>query len=209
MIKSKYTILGLITIALLFSISGLQAQKWKMSNGKFSELKGQTSLNVEFDYSDMKVGKIKNEQDYIDKRKDEKNEKEAGTGDTWAEAWIADRENRFEPKFLELFNKHVEDRGLKADKGDESAKYTLIVHTVFTEPGFNIGIVRRNASTNIEFSLKDNESGKIVSEGTMTKIPGQGGGGLGIDFDTGWRISESYAKAGKTLGKYLSKKVLK
>jgi len=41
----------------------------------------------------------------------------------------------------------------------------------------------------------------------MDKAPGQDWGGF--DYDAGYRIQESYAKSGKTLGQFLTKKAFK
>lgn len=97
----KKIILGAMLIAGTFVAN---AQKVKVVEGDLSAVKGQSSFNIEFDYSDMAVGKFKKESDYIEKRRKEINEKEAGKGDSWAESWVSDRESRFEPKFLELIN---------------------------------------------------------------------------------------------------------
>ena len=78
--------------------------------------------------------------------------KEAGTGDSWAIKWVEDREARFEPKFEELFNKHLEDDGVKLGRYPE-AQYTLILKTTHTEPGFNVGVMRRPAHINVEVSV--------------------------------------------------------
>ena len=67
----------------------LNAQKIKMKSGSLDFLKGQTSLLVKYDYSNMAVGKFTDEAEYIAKKKAEYNEKEAGKGDKWAEAWVA------------------------------------------------------------------------------------------------------------------------
>jgi hypothetical protein len=40
---------------------------------------------------------------------------------------------------------------------------------------------------------------------TITKSPGQGA--MGFDWDTGYRLQESYAKAGKELGIFISRKL--
>ncbi|MBO8778376.1 hypothetical protein INO78_13505, partial [Staphylococcus aureus] len=72
---------------LMLAISGtVQAQKLKLTEGNIDAVKSETSLNFEFAYVNMKVGKFDNEQDYIDKKKADYNKKEEGKGDTWAKA---------------------------------------------------------------------------------------------------------------------------
>lgn len=70
----------LLTGILILTGGSLFAQK--MKSGSFSALKGQTVVNLQYDYSNMTVGKFKNESDYINKRVADMNKKEAGAGDT-------------------------------------------------------------------------------------------------------------------------------
>ena len=195
----------LLTILLLASIS-LQAQKAKIYEGNFDALVGEKELVVEFTYDDLVVGK-KSENDYVTEKVEEKNKEEAGTGDVWLERWVDDRDERFEPKFIELFNKQVKEKGLEITRRSETAKYKLLVWTTKMEPGFNVGIVRRNAHINVEYWLYDIATEEILAKAKMEKIQGQGG--MGLDFEVARRMEESYAKGGKSFGKFLRKKVLK
>jgi hypothetical protein len=187
--------LGLLLLSGAFAFTA-NAQKIKVTEGSLDALEGVKEYNIEFTYQNMAVGKFKTEAEYIDKKKAEYNKKEAGKGDKWAEAWVDDRASRFEPKFIEKFEEYS---GAKA-KG--SAKYTLIFNTSFTEPGFNIGITQKNASINGEVTIVETANkSKVVAKITIEKVPGRTGSGY--DFDTGERISESYEKAGKEIGKKL------
>ena len=142
----------LATLIFFFLISGLSAQKIKVTKGGFDALKGQETVNIEYTYDNMAVGKFKNEQDYIDKKVSEYNADEPGRGDTWREAWIADREERFEPRFEEEFNDMMQSKGAGM-RIASAADYTLIVNTDFTEPGFNIGIARSNAYVDLTVTM--------------------------------------------------------
>jgi hypothetical protein len=183
----------LLAMALLMANS-MYAQRVKVKSGSLDVLKDQKSVNVEFTYDNMTVGKFDNEKAYVDKKTADYNKSEAGKGDTWAKNWVNDRKERYEPKFIELFSK-------ASDKTvDDDAKYTIIFHTVHTEPGFNIGVMRKNAYIDAEVTVVETKNrNKEIAKLTITDIPGQDV--VGFDFDTGWRISEAYAKAGKTLGK--------
>lgn len=187
---------------LMCSLSlGSFAQKIKLVEGDLSPLAGQQEINTEFDYSQMKVGKFDNEAEYVSKKKEELNNKEAGRGDTWAKAWVDDRQNRFEPKFNELFAKSS---GITLGTSPKS-KYTMIVKTIFTEPGFNIGVMRKNAMINTEITIVETgNKKKVVARITMDKALGRTFGGY--DFDTGLRIAEAYADGGKALGKFVKDK---
>jgi hypothetical protein len=177
------------------------AQKLKVTEGSLSALKGQTEVNTEFTYEGLKVGKFDNEADYIQKKTTEYNSKEAGRGDTWAKTWKDDREARYEPKFAELFNEH----GSIKSVHNKSAKYTLIFKTNFIEPGFNVGVWRKNASMDGEVWIVETASpDKAVAKISVEKAQGRVFGGY--DFDTGVRIAEAYADAGKALGQFIKSK---
>ena len=182
------------------------AQRVVLQSGDVAKLADQKIVNVEYDYSEFGVGKFATEQEYLDKKAAEYNAKEAGRGDTWKKAWVDDRKNRFEPKFEELFNKGMADKGLQVVQSRPDAPYTFIVRTKFVEPGFNVGVMRKNAYVDYEVDLVEsaNKSTK-VAQFNLRNIPGGQFGGF--DFDTGVRIAESYAKAGKSLAAFLEKKL--
>src|SRR4030042_194940 len=145
----------LVLVLAMIPSAVLNAQKIKMKSGSLDFLKGQTSLLVKYDYSNMAVGKFTDESEYTAKKKGEYNEKEAGTGDKWAESWVADRSARFEPKFEELFNNYCSKKGLTCSQTATNAEYEMVVHTFFTEPGFNIGVMRQNAYIDVAVSFGD------------------------------------------------------
>jgi hypothetical protein len=182
------------------------AQRVDLRSGDVGVLSGQKTVNVEYDYSEFAVGKFATEQEYLDKKSAEYNAKEAGKGDAWKKAWVEDRKARYEPKFEELFNKGLQDKGITAVTARPDAQYTLIVKTKFIEPGFNVGVMRKNAYVDFEVDLVEsaNKSNKVAEIG-MRNVPGGQFGGF--DFDTGVRIAESYAKAGKSLAAFLDKKL--
>lgn len=202
-------ILKTVLVALIVVVAtNVQAQKIKVVKGDLDFLKGQTELLVEYDYSNMAVGKFEREEDYIAKKVAEYNEKEPGNGDQWKENWIADRESRFHPKFEELANKYLEKANCNLDQTNINAKYVVIVKVTFTEPGFNVGVVRKDAMINLEIVFAETANrDNVLSVMSITKIPGRTA--MGGDYDTGLRISEAYAKGGKEFGAYLVKKAFK
>ena len=189
-------LLALAAIA-LFAFSGnLKAQKIKVLEGSIDAVKAESSINLEYTYDNMSVGKFDKEEDYIAKKKEDYNNKEAGRGDTWAKAWVDDRKNRFEPKFEELFTEYSNKSNSK------KAKYTLIFKTIFTEPGYNVGVMRKNAQIDaIVLIVETANPANVIAKISVDKALGRTFGGY--DFDTGGRIAEAYADAGKALGKYL------
>ncbi len=190
---------GATFIALLFLSVTSNAQKVKLKDGDFSALKAETSVNFEFTYNNMAVGKYKDETEYLDRKRADYNNKEDGRGDTWVKSWVADRKESFEPKFIELFTKYSEMAESK------TAKYTIIFNTWFTEPGYNIYISRSNAKISADAVIVETANkSKVLATITVEKAPGRTFGGY--DYDTQSRLSEAYASAGKALAKFIKDK---
>jgi hypothetical protein len=182
----------------LMAFSSAIAQKVKLIEGDLSALKNEKSINTEFSYDKMKVGKFDDEAEYVNKKKEEYNKKEAGKGDTWATQWVDDREEKFEPQFNELFEK------TSMMSITPKSKYTLIYKTTFTEPGFNIGVMRKNATIDGEaWIVETANKNKVIAKISVAKAPGRMFGGF--DFDTGERIQEAYAMAGRAVAKMIVK----
>lgn len=176
-------------------------QKW--TTGKdLSYLRGQSTLLVKFTYDDMKAGP-KEEWEYVKEKKEEYNQKEAGKGDEWAKIWEENKGRVYEPKFEELFNQSCGER-LTADRKKIESKYTLIVHVVRMEPGWNVGFSKRAASCDFEILIvKTDEPSVVKSKCMLYNVPGALGGGN--DYDTAYHVKECFAESGKILGKKLGK----
>ena len=186
--------LGLIMV--LFCSPDSQAQRIKTTSGDENILKGETTINIEFVYDGLSVGKYDKEADYIKAKTDEYNKKEPGRGDSWAKSWVSDRESRFEPRFI---NEFQDATGMTVKK---DAKYTLVFKTTSIEPGYNIVISRKNAEIDaVAWIIETGKPDKKLAEFTINNAPGRIYGGY--HYDTGTRIQEAYAVSGKRLGKYL------
>lgn len=189
-----------------WAYSTANAQKIAVTDGDILAFQGIEKLNVSYDFSDFAVGKFKHEQEYIDKKKKDYNEDEAGKGDTWEENWHADKENVYEPKFVELFNIIMLSKGTGIEAGSfPDAEYTLILKTTFMEPGFNVGISSKDASINTEaYLVKTGDEANHLVSITLTKVPGNG---LFFgEYDSAQRIGQAYATAGEKLALYIAKK---
>ena len=132
-------------LTLLFSGMFCFAQEVDLTKGDLSVLKGETSINIEFTYEKMAVGDFSKEADYIKKRTEELNAKEPGSGDTWATKWEEDKKNKFPEKFILGFT------NLSKMTFSKDAKYTLIFNTKALEPGYSIGISKRNSGVDGSF----------------------------------------------------------
>ena len=195
----KYLKLTPVLLLVILTSLGAKSQRIRLAEGRLDFLKSERSLNVEFSYENMAVGKFSREEDYVSKKTDEYNKKEPGRGDNWAKSWVADRQYRFEPKFQELFDKYAE-ISIRKD-----SKYTLLFHTTFTEPGFNVGVMKKNAEINAEIWIVETANrGNVIAKITIQNAPGRSF--WGNDYDTGERLAEAYAAAGKALGKFIKNK---
>jgi hypothetical protein len=184
------------------------AQKIKLESGSFDFLKGVSELNVEYNYDKVSVGKFSNEADYIAQKKGDYNQKEPGSGDRWEKAWIDDRSDRYAPRFEEEMNLQFTKRSVNCKVGQTlDAKYTVIYETTFIEPGFNVGVARKNAYINGKaIFVESSDHNKVLATVSVENSPGRDA--FGADYDTGLRIQEAYAKAGKELVYFIWKNYL-
>lgn len=205
-----------ISIALLMSIFMLFTMnifaQAKLLSGDLKVLKGQTEVILSYDYSKMGVGKYKSADEYASEKVAEMNKKKEGTGDAWLEKWKSDRTDRFEPSFRKDFNGEVDSYNLSGKDNSPNAKYTLIVRTMFMEPGFNATMVtsfaKKPAYIDVLVDLVETANpGIILGTVEMKKIQSKSMGGY--DYDTGGRVESCYERAGEYLGKFLIKNVLK
>lgn len=196
--KMKTLITSAAVLVLLSFVTAANAQKIKLVSGDPSVLKSEPSVAFKFTYDGMGIGKFENGQDYIDKKKAEYNAKQEGKGDRWADMWVANRASRYEPKFIDLFLKYS---GMTEKK---DAKYTIIFHTSWTEPGYNVYVSRHSSEINGEATIVETaDPTKVVAVISVEKAPGRTFGG--DDYDAGTRITESYADAGKYIAKFIKK----
>lgn len=191
-----------IAIIALILVSGVtMAQKKRILSGDFKNLKGITEFNLVFDYTDLKVDKFETEEAFLEDKMKKREEK--GTAESFKKSWFSDREERYEPKFIESFNKRFDGK-IKADKNLASAKYTVKIQTLWIYPGYNVGVVRQSSKLNaiIKVVEIENPDNIILSVGYEKVL---GDGAAGFDYNSGYRISEAYAKLAKEFAIELKK----
>lgn len=186
--------------AMLFCSFTSFAQEVDLTKGDLSILKGETSINFEFTYEKMSVGDFNKEADYIKKRIEELNTKEPGSGDKWVIEWEDQKKNYFGNKFMLGFTKQNK---LTFSK---DAKYTLIFNTKALEPGYQVGVSKRNAGvdgnvTLVETGKKDKKIAVLfVERAPETKW-------RGAAFDAKSRIGDAYFMNGQKVGKFIDKNI--
>ncbi len=195
-----------VVLALLITSSIVSAQKMEIIKGDFGFLNNQTAVNVEFDYSNLKLMKEnKTEAQYISDRIADLNEKTKGVGDVWKKKWEGAKIGIWNPKFLELVNIVLvkKKKELSFQEDLKSAKYTLIVEATWIFPGWDAGVMKQPAkvSTNLKFVETENRS-NVVLEITTKEAPGDQ---WGNNFSNESRIGEGFAKTGKSLAGFILK----
>ena len=82
------------------------------------------------------------------------------------------------------------------------------IHSNKIYAGYNVGVVRKNAEIDVTISVYETSNpGNVLFSGKFYKV--QGYGAMGYDYNSGYRISECYAKAAKSFAGFLKKKALK
>jgi hypothetical protein len=186
-----------ITAILLGSITGF-AQEVDLTKGDLSILKGEKSINIELTYEKMAVGDFGKEADYIKKKIEELNTKDPPGGESWAVKWEENKKTLFPEKFILGFTKQ-NDLTISAD-----AKYTLIFNSKALEPGYSIGVSKRNAGvdgtvTLVESAKRDKKLAVLfVERPPETKW-------RGAAFDAASRIGDAYFLDGQKVGKFIKK----
>jgi hypothetical protein len=203
---------SILLLSGIFLFSGIITFGQKLKSGELKVLKGQTIINLQFDFSKTTIGKFKNEEDYISNGIAERNKKKAGSGDEWAEKWKSDKTSKFQPAFENEFNDALRAFNVKGKVDAVEAKYTLICSTTFIEPGFNasmaISFAKKPALINMTVDLVETANpGTILATIELNKVESKSMGGY--DYDTGGRIESCYERAGDYLGTFLKKNVFK
>lgn len=187
-----------VFMAVLLMSFNAHAQEVDQIKGDLSVLKDETSVNIEFTYEKMSVGDFGKEADYIKKKTEEMNTKEAGTGDSWAIKWEEDKALRYEPKFILGFT------NLSGMTINKEAKYTLIFNTKALEQGYSIGISKRNAGIDGTVTVVATTDRTKKLAVLSVERPGENKF-RGAAFDAGSRIADAYYLSGQKVGKFIKK----
>ena len=200
--------LSILLFISVFLLSAGNNFAQKLKSGDLKMLKGQTTLNIQYDYSQMKVGK-KNADDFVAEGIIERNKKKPGSGDEWAGKWKSDRTDRYQPTFEKNFNDKTSNAGTTIKEGASDARYTLIVKVTFFEPGFQSGVgISKPASLNMDIDVVETSApDKVLANIEYNKIPSKNM--MGYDFDTGSRVQSCFDRAGDDFGKFFLKNGLK
>jgi len=180
----------------LFIVSIASAQRYKVLSGDLKSLKGIAEYNVIFDYSDQKIEGFETEEAYLKEKMDKRKDKE-GASDHFKKDWYEDRENKYEPKFIEYFNKRFEKGEIKVGK-NLATKYTMNIKTTWIYPGYSVVAGAEPAKISAIVTIKEaaNPSNIVVAIEFDKSIGLEQGQ---FDFDQGYRIAGAYEKLAKNL----------
>lgn len=175
---------------------GVTFSQQKILEGNFKNLKGISADTVTFDYSDLQVHGFDSEEEYL-KEKMEKRAHKEGEAEKFKTDWYADRSAKYEPKFIDYFNKRFDKGEIKLVK-DGNAKHTLNVKTTWIYPGYNVvaGTEPAKISAIITISETENPT-QILLKVEYTRSIGLEEGMF--DFDQGYRIAGAYEKLAKNM----------
>lgn len=218
------TIKVFATLALIAATTVAFAQKTKVTKGDFTELKGQTEVNVIWDYSEAQVRggspfanwKALPEAEWLQKIIDKKNEKEAGTGDDWKKKWEAAKPGSFEPSFETKMADMWQ--GATVKRGLDNAKYTIRIKVTYMDPGYSVGVSASDAWLSGIIEVVETGTDNVSSSLTMDMIKGASAAksipGMavvaaieGMTFEK--RLGESFEKMAKSLYAKVLKKAFK
>lgn len=195
---------NIVLLAVFIVSTVVSAQRAKVTEGNWKTLKDISAYNLVFEYTDVQIPKFDSEEAFLEDKMSKRDDKEPGSGEEFKKNWFADRENRYEPKFIESFNKRFNDGEVSVEKNSE-AEYTMKIHTTMLYPGYNVGIVRKNAKLEATlYVYKTDAPETVIFSVNYTKVEGKGA--MGHDYNSGYRISEAYAKLAKDLAKKIRKK---
>lgn len=192
---------------LFFAISTVaMAQKFKIQSGDAKFLKGTETVNVVFDYSEMKLMKENyTEEEYIPRRIEELNKKTEGSGDIWKKQWQRSKEELWNPKFITTFNKVLSKENINTKlKENAQSPYTLIVKVKWVYPGWDAGIMKQSAKVTTQLTFVETDSKKVLCDIESIEAPGDQ---WGSNFNNETRVGEGFAKTGKTLAQRIEREL--
>ncbi len=198
--------IGIAFVLLAISVAPTAAQKMKIVSGDFDFLRGQETVAVKFDFNDVTFyNEQLSEQEYIDRRIKEIEEKEPGESANWLKDWKNFRDNRFLEKFVNIATENSKKANIQFVR-DGQAPYTLVVKATWIYPGWFGGVMKQHAkiSTLLSFVETANPNNTVLVI-EADKAPGDIAF-VGIPNNND-RIAEGFAKTAKSLAQMIDKRL--
>ena len=198
--KLKTTFLFLF-LAFAFSIN---AQIFKTASGSLESIAGIERYNIIFEYAeDLEIPKYESEEVFLELYGKKKDKKELGSGDIFKNLWFSNREQLFEPKFIQEFNFfNLKEKQVTVARNVSDAKYTMVVRTSLIDPGNSNFFFKKDARLEVTIRIyKSDAANQILYLTEMVDVHSRGASK--DDYD---RIMSAYAELGRGLSKHLSRK---
>ena len=184
----KKLLLAVLTISLAVAV---QAQK---VTGDISRLKGQSQINIKFDYEGVTY-------DGDSESKYFKKEDLAKKAD-WRTAWTSTyRTDKWEPRLTDDLNKEIAKKDMECGDFPE-ATYTIIVKLVDIDPGSFAGPMSVPARITANAIIVNTETNETMATIELKKITHSG---YFMNPRPELRVGEAFSCVGEAIGKKLSK----
>ncbi|PBQ33280.1 hypothetical protein CNR22_16360 [Sphingobacteriaceae bacterium] len=168
--------------------------------GDFNSLSDQTSIAVKIDFDSLKVAGYGNENEFVAKMKQRFEENKKGGGAKWEANWTEKRTFWFERRFKTLFYKYTELDSL-------ATYYCFIVRPTKLHAGFDTDDETPSAFLSGEvYLIRIAEPNKILAKLFFRNMRGEG---VVADPTGGLRIGDTFAVAGKQVGKFVKSSIRK
>ena len=166
----KKNIILVTVLCLCFANSFAQTILWDSTGDKrLTFLQGVNRMNVAFSfYSVMINGKTENE--FLEKRQDEFNDKKKGRGDDFVGHWQEVKGKRYPSHFLKSFKKTAKKK-MKISEGND-LPYKLIVRLSKAKTGEGIYVKTKPAVAEFQIQFVETSSGKVLASGRILNCKG-------------------------------------
>ena len=195
--RLKYASMKQLLLSVVTLFLGHAAfSQMKVVSGDFKNLKGIATYNVTFDYSDLQVHGFDSEETYLQDKMAKREAKE-GEAENFKENWYSDRENKYEPKFIEYINNRFEKGEIQVARNSD-APYTMHVKTTWIYPGYNVVAGKEPAKISATITISETANPKNILlivdfKRSIGLEPGT------FEFDQGYRIAGAYEKLAKNM----------
>lgn len=129
----------IILVLACFTTAFASAQRYDIIAGKLENIKGIAEYNITFDYTGIEVNGFESEAAFLaEKMKKREDHGHPEKAQRFREDWFANRENLYEPAFINYFNNMFKAAEIKVARNDK-AKYTMAIKTTWVYDGYNAG----------------------------------------------------------------------
>jgi hypothetical protein len=187
-----------ILVVLLMASLPCFAQKVRLLQGDLKPLKGQKSIQIEFEFDSILIGGVTPEAEYIANKKNLWEQKEPGKGEDFESMWFDSRSDMHEPTFAFWFSKAT---GWSTK--DPSAPFKMIVKTRQIEPGWTIGIIDHQSSFTGEALIVNVNDGRPIARLLLMNMRSRDA--PSGDFQFGKVIQQAYKTGGEITGAFILK----